>query len=561
MNYLFIFTIGPVQSFIENSRKARDMYAGSKLLSQLMEGAVRELQRGWNADVVFPLQMKEWPEKGQNSGSNMPNRLIAKFRDKDEETLKTIASSLEASVRGAFLSLCRKILQEVQIGETGLELSELQLKDFLEVYWMYEKYEDGDYAGAYQRLFSGINAVKGIRPFEQTGEPWGRSCILFPEYNAIFAKRNLSKSPSRFPHHVNQAYVYDITENQKMRYRVKPGEAMSAIALVKRMYPRPEADIYSIRLMLLKSRLGEDVVRDLDIQLSDGVSNALYDLANDVDASAEEYRENELCDAQKLYRCIKKQNIKLASYYALVKFDGDSMGETFIKEGTEAKQKELSKKIGNFAQAAPGILLRYGGLPVFAGGEDFFGFLPLDTLFNCMQELRTEFLKKVGLTFSAGIVIAHLMQPLKEVVAEADVLEKAAKRANGKNAFVLGVMKRSGERVHMPPYKMDRNISHTPCLADVAELTALLKDGSLSRSLFFNISRLLEPFRDSGKMPQTQMAELLIQGCVDSAALDFSQPERRKLMDDLMKFYGGEYGTEGFLNVLNAISFVAREVL
>lgn len=567
MNYLFIFTIGPVQAFIENSRKARDMYAGSKLLSLLMEGAVSELQRRWNADVVFPLQMEEWPQSqspgavhGHSAGSNMPNRLIAKFRDKDEETLKAIAGSLEASVRLALLSLCRQILQEAQIGEAGLELADLQLKDFLEVYWMYERYEDGDYTGAYQRLFSNINAVKGIRPFEQTREPWGRSCMLFPEYNAIFAKRDTDKTPPHYPHHMNQGHMYDITGNQKMRYGVKPGEAMSSIALVKRMYPRPEAEIYSTRLMLLKSRVREEAGIELDIQLSDGVSNALYDLANDVDISAGEYGEKELCDGQKLYQYIKKQDIKLASYYALVKFDGDSMGETFIKEGTEKKQKELSRKIGSFAQAAPDIILRHRGLPVFAGGEDFFGFLPLDTLLTCMQELRTEFHEKVNLTFSAGIVIAHLMQPLKEVAAEADVLEKAAKNAPGKNAFVIGIIKRSGERVHMSPYKMDKGYDF-PCMADVAELTELIKDCVLSRSLFFNISRLLEPFRDCGKKPETQMAESLIRNCVDSSVLDTENTDKKKLLKDLMKLYGSEYGTEGFLNALNVISFLAREVM
>ena len=34
--YLLLFTIGPVQSFIGNSRKMRDLYAGSFLLSYLI---------------------------------------------------------------------------------------------------------------------------------------------------------------------------------------------------------------------------------------------------------------------------------------------------------------------------------------------------------------------------------------------------------------------------------------------------------------------------------------------------------------------------------------------
>lgn len=34
-SYLFLFTIGPVQSFIAQARKTRDLYAGSKILGGL----------------------------------------------------------------------------------------------------------------------------------------------------------------------------------------------------------------------------------------------------------------------------------------------------------------------------------------------------------------------------------------------------------------------------------------------------------------------------------------------------------------------------------------------
>ncbi|NPA53826.1 MAG: hypothetical protein GXO21_04085 [Aquificae bacterium] len=40
--YLFIFTITPVQSFIAQARKTRDLHAGSRILSELIKKANRK---------------------------------------------------------------------------------------------------------------------------------------------------------------------------------------------------------------------------------------------------------------------------------------------------------------------------------------------------------------------------------------------------------------------------------------------------------------------------------------------------------------------------------------
>lgn len=44
MRYLLLFTIGPVQPLIVNSRKVSDMFAGSRLLSSLMQDALQILE-------------------------------------------------------------------------------------------------------------------------------------------------------------------------------------------------------------------------------------------------------------------------------------------------------------------------------------------------------------------------------------------------------------------------------------------------------------------------------------------------------------------------------------
>lgn len=45
MEHLFLFTISPVQSFIAQARKTQDLYAGSLLLSELIDFAIHELKK------------------------------------------------------------------------------------------------------------------------------------------------------------------------------------------------------------------------------------------------------------------------------------------------------------------------------------------------------------------------------------------------------------------------------------------------------------------------------------------------------------------------------------
>jgi CRISPR-associated protein Cmr2 len=74
--------------------------------------------------------------------------------------------------------------------------------------------------------------------------------------------------------------------------------------------------------------------------------------------------------------------------------------------------------------------------------------LNLVTLFETVQAMREEFDKNFqaeGMTFSAGIAIAHYKTPLGEVLNYARKMEKKAKDYEGKDAFGMVVMKHSGE--------------------------------------------------------------------------------------------------------------------
>ena len=54
MKYLFLFSITPVQGFINQARKTQDLYAGSFILSHLCRTAAERAEQDYKARVIFP---------------------------------------------------------------------------------------------------------------------------------------------------------------------------------------------------------------------------------------------------------------------------------------------------------------------------------------------------------------------------------------------------------------------------------------------------------------------------------------------------------------------------
>ena len=201
-------------------------------------------------------------------------------------------------------------------------------------------------------------------------------------------------------------------------------------------------------------------------------------------------------------------NHKICPYYAIVRFDGDDMGKWYgapdIKQETSPLEfhKELSRKLQYFAEeVATEVIVWPKGQVVYAGGEDFLGFLNLKHLFEVMVDLRDRFgqidlapFTDEKLTFSAGIAIAHFKSPpLYEVLKWAHRMEQAAKDIDsGKDAFGLAVIKRSGE-INSSVYKWQADNQWLPQIYNelVGHLQRREFSPSFIRYLNLSLSRLI----------------------------------------------------------------------
>ena len=167
---------------------------------------------------------------------------------------------------------------------------------------------------------------------------------------------------------------------------------------------------------------------------------------------------------EKFNKKIKENNLKQTSYYGVIMFDGDSMGEWLsgknLKDGNLKKfHTFMSKRLIEFAKKSEEIVKEPYGISVYAGGDDFLGFFNLNCIFKILidlkqnwenivnKPLKNSFKIKKDFTFSAGVVIAHYKTPLSYVLNRVKEAEKEAKifENKRKNALTFMVLKRSGE--------------------------------------------------------------------------------------------------------------------
>ncbi len=576
MTYLFLFTIGPVQGFIAQARKTRDLYAGSRILSELVRAAISAFGK------VFPFGKVIFPFHAEKGEPSLPNRFVAKVTA-DESELREKAEQIQRAVEQHWQALAEQALKEARVSTKPAGFDE-QIKALLDIHWVFTPLSGSDYAQAYIQLERLGGAVKNIRPFAQMEEA-GRKCSIDGVNNALFCSSLSTPAYIKNPVHIEGL-------------RLSAGEALSAVSLTKRFYPLSSGSFPSTaevalmhdeaqltaeekqRLECFKKLFDREKVAEACIEMLTNGYKEKVKLMN----PREEEDWNDEFDYQMLFEeNLNEKNIlnktqrellqglfaplkkRLQTrYYALVLFDGDRMGKWLSGENNrsggdlEEFHHVLSEALATFAQAAKEHLNRENGngQVIYAGGDDFLGFVNIHHLFGVMKHLRTAFdrmvnqhiakYKKEGqhLTFSAGVVIAHYKTPLSEVLEKARKVEKAAKKEGDRNAFGIAVMKHSGE-IQEAVYKWDQDEKSPSGCSNWEALErvylALNKDsGNFSHTFIQNLTTEMVGLtgRDLHNLPPGEEREAISKGIhleirrlVDRSWKD----QKKKVEQDIME--------------------------
>lgn len=499
-NHLFLFTIGPVQSFIAQARKTRDLYAGSQILSTLVAEGMRAFKKEFSTGKVI------FPDPAGKDGASLPNRFIGKVSANKSE-LKAKAAAIQQTVEDKWMEIAEESLQKAGVDPKSPR-SEAQLKALLDIHWVFNEIKT-NYAEAYEGLERLGGAVKNIRTFHQLTEQ-GRKCSLDGVNNALYCNSR------------NSGKWHEWNKPLKIKgFSIGETEALSAVSLTKRFYHSTENFPSTARVALMhdiqnlssdnqkrlkcfeylfdKDKVAETCITMFNNRFIEQAKVTNIEPEDDWNTDWDEhflFEENlnkiEHPDQRRLLGALHKELKKhlKTRYYAIIMFDGDHMGKwlsgekNLTTDNLEEFHTVLSCALAKFGNEAKEYLDKANGNghAVYAGGDDFLGFVNIHCLFEVMKHLRKQFneivnqgiskYKREGenLTFSAGIVIAHYKMPFSEVLKKAREVEKAAKHEGGRNAFGIAVMKHSGE-VQQAVYKWGESISNWEALKKiVAEL-------------------------------------------------------------------------------------------
>jgi CRISPR-associated protein Cmr2 len=478
-SHLLIFTIGPVQSFISQARKTQDLFSGSRMLSSLTRKAFERLEAKTgkhNLELIFP---SFFDEEGAPVSAN-PNRFAIRVSKVDSALLKSYCEHVKKEViQEDFVKSALEALEMIPGSMQVMKEMKEQLSSHLEIFWAAIPISGNDYATEYAALESTLGGIKNVRPFAQLSEK-GRKCNVDGIQNALFVRHVQDEFGVENPHppaFVQQPYCKVPATDT----RLEQGEGLSAVSAYKRLFEKTENFPSTARIALLHmlDRISKNPEQVQALEQYHKLLPGNWDeqLLFEENLTPKYFRKHEQIinlsngavkpEILAQYKLLKEKVGTFGpNYYALLVFDGDRMGEWISGRFLEDKkhlpifQSVLKDLLRDFAIWAIRFLDEPKGKTIYAGGDDFLGFVNLHYLFESLTKLRAEFFRSVNkplkdetvrfsvkpaenFSFSAGIAIAHYKEPLGLVLEEARNAEKAAK-AQGADHLAISVMRHSG---------------------------------------------------------------------------------------------------------------------
>jgi len=499
MPHLFLFSLSPVQAFIAQARKTRDLYAGSRILSEMTQAAARQAVAQHIA-LIFPAEVSEEPAEESKQGPSFPNRFLGKIEGNfSPSDLQQKGEAIEEAALRKFKDFAEDAWEKA--GNAKIEGAFWkQIYQQWDLNWLFYPYSDEqDYSSVYLKAQAALEALKNQRIITNDLQEAGRKCSLDGQLNALFRGRQTTNGALK-----RQAV-------EVVHTWFNPNEGLSAVSFVKRAYTEKHKEVRNFASTVevaLKQQLAKveaekpgllECYRKLFSQKSFEAclellsSQYLLSITLDHDEGKKEkwltsfneefYVEDNLTadnipnpKQREIAQTIHRQHLKNAltdRYYALMAFDVDHLGKLLSgarwkgdEAGLQDFQRKLSQNLMTFSQWIDKWNNKH--LPkkkidlVYAGGDDYMGFVNLDDLFEVGEKLRRKFHKKVSkamqadladeqpITFSMGITIAHYKTPLSIVLDTTRKMVKMAKNEHqgNRNAFAISVLKHSGEDHH-----------------------------------------------------------------------------------------------------------------
>lgn len=448
-------SIGPVQGFVAQSRRTRDLWSSSYLLSFLVAHAMHGA-RSAGGRVVQPTVDDDplyqwasgWREGDVPQLGSLPNHFVVEVEGTPSDVARAAQEDLNAAWSGVCDAVWDAYVKPIAEKGNGTEdIWQRQVNGFWEFVWT---------AGA-SKGRGGLLARRKHWRSHLASDEAGDKCTLVHDLQEL---SGYVRAQGRAGRERQDAFWRQMRRDGRLSpLDLRDNERLSAIGLVKRLFP-----------LVSRQAIGWEVDQS-------HWPSTLKMAARD-DSERDEENPSE----------------PLPAFYALLLADGDRLGRLVGELGGDTVGKALSR----FTADVPEIVGNCGGETVYAGGDDVLAMLPVEGALDCARELansyRAAFAGETGATLSAAVVFAQARVPLRTVIEESHrLLDDIAKEKNGRNSLALEVLKGSGRHCQWASSWTRRlpDASETSAVAALTELMHRMGDLStepgLSGSLVYRL--------------------------------------------------------------------------
>jgi CRISPR-associated protein Cmr2 len=498
------FTIGPVQTFVAQSRRTRDLWASSYLLSHLADVAMLSIAQAGGRIILPCRERKEGTVNSESAASvqhgRWPNRFVA-ITDDPKGAAKSAKMAMLDTWKSISEAVWRRFVEPAaNNGNDTKAIWDRQVAGFWEVSWMIASAPSpGDP--------DPLSLRKNWRTTSATVEP-GDHCTMMGSWQELSGQ---IRSQSRKSHE-KQDQFWQQLRSRLGRLDLGDDERLCAIAIIKRMFPLIAQETIGIDLnnavgwlstpyiaaipwlkrvcrdhsaaartyleavkphrkenrwrrenasgiasleSLLQADCGEFLRLDADFLHETALTNK-RDTPLDTSEREDEGVRAELGVA--LGNLYQQVSGRPSSFYAMLLMDGDSMGrllsEARASSGDEG-ERQVTQALGQFADKVSATVSSYDGVTVYCGGDDVFAMLPVGQALLCALALSKQYRDCFAqacqsgcaeqATISAAIVYCPFRAPLREVSVTAHyLLDHVAKDQTGRDSLAVAVLKSSG---------------------------------------------------------------------------------------------------------------------
>lgn len=408
-------TIGPIYETMSYCKKTRELWAGSYFFSLFMKKLILKLSQE-NIQFEVPYVPENISDAKFEIGV-FHDRFIAKSELKKEE----LQSRLEKRISETLHEMCKEILKDENAYEA--------LKEYLQYHYIIATKEELLNSTLKENVIFAIDAVLDSLEL-QNSFSYNNSSNIY--------KQKSEKSKSSFENESFKELINPVAKLQYEADRLKKDQNINY-------------KFKSIPEIALVQIFENEKFKEFDFTNYKGEDNLDdYDLL---------YSELEKYDKKNKLKTLKHHH----RYYAVVSADGDKMGKkirtnpddiTTISQNiynyiTQEEQKEQIQPLQN-------IFEDFGGMLIYAGGDDMLGFLPIfgknnEAFLSVLKELSQKFNNVVGndVSLSFGVSINYYKSPMINAIHSAHhMLFDVAKKHNTNSrsgSISISLTKHSGQ--------------------------------------------------------------------------------------------------------------------